>query len=97
MKNIMLITFLLLAVLTIGAASAADDVASDDIAIVDEGDAIVADPVDEGNGDNPNDPEIDPADEEEEDVFIEVHDVNRDNYDDAFTELTVAEKKEFSQ
>lgn len=33
MKNIMLITFLLLAVLTIGAASAADDVASDNITV----------------------------------------------------------------
>ena len=37
MKNIMLITFLLLAVLTIGAASAADDAVSDDVAASEEG------------------------------------------------------------
>lgn len=67
----MLITFLLLAILTIGAASAADDVASDDIAVSDEGDAVVADPEDEG-GDEPEDPEIDPDGEEEppEEIWI---------------------------
>lgn len=40
MKNIMIITFLLLAVLTIGAASAADDVASDNITVSDDVDII---------------------------------------------------------
>ena len=95
MKNIMLITFLLLAVLTIGAASAADDVVSDDIAVVDEGDAIIADPVDDGDGDDPDDPEIDPDDEGEEDDItgVVVHDVSRDKYDEIFAELTVAEKE----
>ena len=63
-KKIMIITFILLAILTIGAASAADDVASDDIAVSDEGDAVVADPED-GGGDEPEGPEIDPDGEEE--------------------------------
>ncbi len=70
-KKIMLITFILLAILTIGAASAADDVASDDIAVVEGGDAVVADPED-GGGDEPEGPEIDPDGEEEppEEIWI---------------------------
>lgn len=42
MKNIMIITFLLLAVLTIGAASAADDVASDNMTVSDDADIVAA-------------------------------------------------------
>ena len=56
-KRLMMVTILLLAVLTIGAASAADDAISDDLAVSDESDAVVADPLDEGNDGN----EVDPA------------------------------------
>ena len=41
-KNIMLITFLLLAVLTIGAASASDDVALDNVTVSDDANEVIA-------------------------------------------------------
>ena len=46
-KRIMLITFLLLAVLAIGAVSAADDVASDNMTVSDDADVIAADDEDD--------------------------------------------------
>lgn len=82
-KKIMLITFILLAILTIGAASAADDVASDDIAVVDDGDVL----------DVSQDDKLE--DMSEDDVDIEVNDIDRteedyENYN--FTEISVTEK-----
>ena len=67
----MLVTFVLLAILTIGAVSAADDVASDNLTVSDDGDSIEA-PVNDGDllsdGDDPvDDPDEDPVDDPEED------------------------------
>jgi len=100
MKNIMLITFLLLAVLTIGAASAADDVASDDLA--DSGDieviADVGDPnEDGGDGDDGDgtDEGDDTGDEDYGYYSIKVNDVSLEDeseFDKNFTEVTVDDK-----
>ena len=46
-KNIMLITFLLLAVLTIGAVSASDDIALDNVTASDDADALSVDDEDD--------------------------------------------------
>ena len=87
-KKIMLITFLLLAVLTIGAASAAADVASDDLAVDDDGDSIDS-PVndadllsDDGDGDDDGDDDDadllsddgDGQEEEDEGVIVNITD-----------------------
>ena len=67
-KRIMLITFLLLAVLAIGAVSAADDVASDNMTVSDDADVIAADDDDEYGDDygiEINDEKIDIDDETE--------------------------------
>jgi len=71
LKKLMLVTFVLLAILTIGAVSAADDVASDNLTVSDDGDSIEA-PVNDGDllsdGDDPvDDPDEDPVDDPEED------------------------------
>ena len=79
----MLVAFVLLAILTIGAASAADDAISDDLAVSDEGDVIDVSQDDELGDIN--------ADE----VNIEVDNIDRteDDYGNYnFTEITVSEK-----
>ena len=62
-KRLMLVTLVLLAILTIGAASASDDAASDDLAVSDE-DSVVAGPENDGGYDI--NPVIDPDDEGDE-------------------------------
>ena len=82
-KRLMMVTILLLAVLTIGAASAADDAISDDLAVSDEGDVI----------DVSQDDEL--GDMNADEVNIEVDDIDRteDDYGNYnFTEITVSEK-----
>ena len=79
-KKIMLVAFVLLAILTIGAASAADDVASDDLAVGDDGDLIES-PVDDADSLSED------GDEELEDVNFWVNDEDEfgeDDFDDAF-------------
>ena len=65
-KRIMLITFLLLAVLAIGAVSAADDVASDNMTVSDDVDVITD--ADDEYGIEINEDEIYIDDEEEYDI-----------------------------
>ena len=82
-KKIMLIALLLLAVLTIGAASAADDV--DALAVGDTGDeAIVEAPADEDIVESSADNLVadDDSTSEEWDVFMERNGVHFDNLDD---------------
>ncbi|WP_405294398.1 hypothetical protein, partial [Methanobrevibacter sp.] len=76
-KKIMLVTFLLLAVLTIGAVSASDDAASDDLAVFDDGDSIdslvddvdlLSDPEDYDGGDDDDYDEYEVSVAEEFDV-----------------------------
>ena len=92
-KRIMLITLVLLAVLTIGAVSAADAVASDDLAVSDEGDSIEA-PVDDVDmacepDDNDNLGEMD-----ENDIDIEVQSsVSKEETGDNFTTISVSERE----
>ena len=71
-KRIMLITFLLLAVLAIGAVSAADDVASDNMTVSDDADVIAADDDEYGIEIDEDEICIDEDDEEEYDEDYEV-------------------------
>lgn len=81
MKHLIIVS-LILAILTIGAVSASDDVASDDVlAVSDEGDALdvpETDELGELNG--------------EDDVYIDVDDIDPDEPEENFTSVAVAEK-----
>jgi hypothetical protein len=77
LKKIMLVTFVLLAVLTIGAVSAAEDVASDDaLTVVDNGDSIES-PVNDGDLLSDGD---DGDEDDEEDVSLDIGDGGDDKY-----------------
>ena len=87
-KKIMLVTFLLLAVLTIGAVSAADDVASDDLAVSDDGDSIES-PADDA--DVLSDGEQDALGDEEHYIGVNEDDIIIDENDPDYDEnATVA-------
>ena len=89
-KKIMLVTFLLLAVLTIGAVSASDDVASDNLTVSDDGDSIDS-PVDDANLLS-DDGEEGEGDEELEDVNFWVNDedeFSESEYGNAFCGATI--------
>ena len=79
----MLVTFLLLAVLTIGAVSAADDVASDDLAVSDDGDSIES-PADDA--DVLSDGEQDALGDEEHYIGVNEDDIIIDENDPDYDE-----------
>ena len=86
----MLITFLLLAILTIGAVSASDDIASDDgLAVSDDAGIVIGDP-DDGDGEGPGDGDGDG----ETNVVIYVNEndnfpITGENVDDGFVAISV--------
>ncbi|WP_458405821.1 hypothetical protein, partial [Methanobrevibacter sp.] len=86
LKKLMLVTIILLAILTIGAASAADDVASDDLA-VEEGDVIdvsqdddvlsEGESPDDGTGDEDDSPDDESDEDNPYDLYVpEEFDIN---------------------
>ena len=86
----MLVTFVLLAILTIGAVSAADDIASDDgLAVSDDAGIVIGDP-DDGDGEGPGDGDGDG----ETNVVIYVNEndnfpITGENVDDGFVAISV--------
>jgi len=80
-KKIMLIALLLLAVLTIGAVSASDDAALDNVTASDEGDAVAV----------PQDDELGEMDENDVDIYVD-EDVSKEDTSYNFTEVGVTEK-----
>ena len=77
----MLIALLLLAVLTIGAVSASDDVALDNVTASDEGDAVAV----------PQDDELGEMDESDVDIYVE-EDVSKEDTSNNFTYVGVTEE-----
>ena len=80
LKKIMIVAFILLAILTIGAASASQNITSDDLAVSD----------DENQLDATLDNEL--KDMDENDVNIEVNDIDTTDSSANFTTITVKEK-----
>ena len=89
-KRIMLVTLVLLAILTIGAVSASDDIASDDgLAVSDDAGIVIGDP-DDGDGEGPGDGDGDG----ETNVVIYVNEndnfpITGENVDDGFVAISV--------
>ncbi len=80
-KRIMLITFLLLAVLAIGAVSAADDIASDNMTVSDDVDVITADD----------------DDDEDSDYYIDIYtEIDIENEDEEVADITLPKGTEGS-